>query len=167
MTARDEIIEALDGLSEERARTVLGWLRTVSRDREAMAEGGNSVGPLADLLGIVTETRSNGYSRMRCPVDPALFNPNGVLHGGVVYTLIDYGMGGAVMSALGEGEYCTSIEVKVSYLASVREGTLTAETQVVKEGRTIAFVESKVTDDKGRLVATGSASMFIFRRPQE
>jgi uncharacterized protein (TIGR00369 family) len=71
------------------------------------------------------------------------------------------------MSVLGEGEYCTSIEVKVSYLASVREGTLTAETQVVKEGRTIAFVESKVTDDKGRLVATGSASMFIFRRPQE
>jgi uncharacterized protein (TIGR00369 family) len=167
VSARDDLRAALDDISDEAAGTVLGWLKTVTRNREAGAAGGSSVGPLADLLGIVTETRSNGYSRMRCPVDPALFNPNGVLHGGVIYTLIDYGMGGATMSALGEGEYCTSIEVKVSYLASVREGTLTAETQVLKEGRTIAFVESKVTDDKGRLVATGNASMFIFRRPQE
>jgi uncharacterized protein (TIGR00369 family) len=100
---------------------------------------------------------------MRLTIDPAWHNPNGVLHGGVVYTLIDYSMGGAVQAGLPAGEYCTTIEVKVSYLASAREGTLTVNTDVVKQGRNIAFTESKVTDDKGRLVATASGSMFVFR----
>jgi uncharacterized protein (TIGR00369 family) len=53
--------------------------------------------------------------------------------------------------------------VTVSYLAAVRDGTLTVETQVLKQGRNVAFTESKVTDDQGRLVATGSGSMFILR----
>jgi uncharacterized protein (TIGR00369 family) len=99
---------------------------------------------------------------MRLQVDPGWHNPHGVVHGGVVYTLIDYSMGGAVTSGLTAGQHCTSIEVKVSYLASVREGTLTVDSSVVKQGRNVAFVESKVTDDAGRLVATGSGSMFIF-----
>jgi uncharacterized protein (TIGR00369 family) len=75
-------------------------------------------------------------------------------------------MGGAVQPSLPQGDSCTSIEVKVSYLAAVRGGTLIADTQVVKQGRNVAFLESKVTDDQGRIVATGTGSMFIFRGAQ-
>jgi uncharacterized protein (TIGR00369 family) len=96
-------------------------------------------------------------------IDPVWHNPNGVLHGGVIYTMVDYSMGSAVQPNLPEGEYCTTIEAKISYLASVREGTLTVDTEVVKQGRNIAFTASKVTDDKGKLIATGSGSMFIIR----
>ncbi len=39
---------------------------------------------------------------------------------------------------------------------------MTAETEIVKRGRTIAFPASKVTDDQDRLVATAGGSMFIF-----
>ena len=100
---------------------------------------------------------------MRLTVDPAWNNPHGVLHGGVVYTMVDYSMARAVMSGLPEGQYCTTIEVKISYLAQVREGTLTAETVVVKHGRNIAFTESKVVDERVRLMATASGSLFIIR----
>lgn len=164
---RAELHKAIDGIAEERARTLLGWLRMVNRERREPAPAPSSpeesVGPLGDMLGIVAELREPGHSRMRLTIDPAWHNPNGVLHGGVVYTLIDYSMGGAVQAGLPEGEHCTSIEVKVSYLASAREGTLTVNTDVVKQGRNIAFTESKVTDDQGRLVATASGSMFVFR----
>jgi uncharacterized protein (TIGR00369 family) len=135
------------------------------QDRSQAPDSGasESVGPLGDALGITVAVREPGHSRMVLQVDPGWHNPNGVVHGGLIYTLIDYSMGGAVSAGLAPEEYCTSIEVKVSYLSSVREGTLTAETHVFKEGRTIAFVESKVHDQSGRLVATGSGSMFIFR----
>ncbi|MCH8950117.1 MAG: PaaI family thioesterase [Chloroflexi bacterium] len=163
-SAREELLAAIDGLSEERARVVLGWLDVFRRGGATRAKGeGESVGTLEDLLGIVAESRQADGARMRFTVDPALNNPNGVVHGGIIYTMVDYSMGRAVQYGLPEGEHCATIEIKISYLASVREGTVTVETEIVKQGRTIAFLASKVTDDQDRLVATASGSMFIFR----
>ena len=159
---RDELREGIDELTEEQARTMLGWTRALNRERR-VADTERSVGSLGDTLGIVSELQERGRSRMRLAVDPAWHNPNGVLHGGVIYTMIDYSMGGAIQNSLPAGEHCATIEVKVNYLAPVREGTLTVETEVVKLGRNIAFTESKVRDDQDRLVATASGSMFIVR----
>ncbi len=161
---QEELLAAIDGLSEERVRVVLGWLDVFRRKSGTQTKGeGESVGTLGDLLGIVTESRQAGGARMRFTVDPALNNPNGVVHGGVIYTMVDYSMGRAVQYGLPEGEHCATIEIKISYLRSVREGTVTVETEIVKQGRTIAFLTSKVTDDQDRLVATASGSMFVFR----
>ena len=166
---QDELRAAIDTLSEERAKTLLGWLRMDGRQHEqgALPAGEQTLGPLADTLGITGVVREAGHSVLRCRVDPAFYNPNGVFHGGVVYTLVDYSMGGAVQYGLPAGEHCATIEVKISYLAPVREGTLTAEANVIRQGRNIAFVESKVTDGQGRLIATASGSMFIFRTQQQ
>ena len=160
--AHDELHSVVDGLSEEQARTVLAWSVVLRRDQRR--EGGEqSVGPLGDVLGMRSVGRGQRWSKMELTVDRAWANPNGVLHGGMVYTLIDYSMGGSLQPNLPDGDFCTTIEMKVSYLLAVREGVLTAETLVLKEGRNVAFMESKVTDEKGRLVATATGSMFIFR----
>ncbi len=159
---REQLREAIEGLTDDQVRTVQGWFGALER-RDPREAGEQSVGALGDALGMVTEAREPGKSRMRLDVDPKWHNPNGVLQGGVIYTMVDYSMGGAVQPNLPDGDYCTTIEAKINYLASVREGTLTVDTEVVKQGRNIAFTESKVRDDKGRLVATGSGSMFIFR----
>jgi acyl-coenzyme A thioesterase PaaI-like protein len=39
------------------------------------------------------------------------------VHGGVVGTLVDFAMGGALTSLLGPGERCATLEVKINYLA--------------------------------------------------
>jgi uncharacterized protein (TIGR00369 family) len=160
--AHDELRSVIEGLSEEQARTVLAWTVVLRRDQRREV-GAQSVGPLGDVLGMRSVERGPGWSKMELTVDPAWANPNGVLHGGMVYTLIDYSMGGALQPNLPDGDFCTTIEMKVSYLLAVREGVLTAETKVLKEGRNIAFLEAKVTDDQGRLVATATGSMFIRR----
>jgi uncharacterized protein (TIGR00369 family) len=159
MTARDDLIADLDGLTDAQLATIRSWVGVMRRPATTTTE--ESVGALGDLLGIKTVSREPGKSRMRLDIDPAWHNPNGVLHGGVVYTMVDYSMGGAVQPALPEGQFCATIECKISYLATVREGTLTVETDVVKQGRNIAFTESKVTDDQGRVIATATGSMFI------
>ena len=159
---KDELRAAIDELSDEQVRTVLGWLGVLER-RDPGEAGPQSVGTLGDALGMVTVAREPGRSRMRMEIDPIWHNPSGVLHGGVIYTMVDYSMGGAVQPNLPEGDFCTTIEAKINYLSAVREGTLTVDTEVVKQGRNIAFTESKVTDDKGKLVATGSGTIFIIR----
>ncbi len=164
---RADLLEAIDALDERQLDLMLGWARMLKRGQRVTREEGDSIGPLGDVLGIVSELREGGKSRMRASADVGWYNPNGVLHGGVIYTMVDTGMGGAVTSLLQENEYCLTIEVKISYLAQVREGTVTAETEVVKLGRNVAFTESKVRDDSGRLVATASGSMFILRPEQQ
>lgn len=158
---REELIEKIDALTDAEARTLLGWLAMMRRKLEPFS-GEQSVGPLGDMLGMATIAREPGRCTMELQVDSAWHNPNGVVHGGVIYTLIDYSMGGAVQPSLPEGRACTTIEVKVSYLAPVREGTVIVETEVIRQGRNIAFLESNVRDAGGRLVATGTGSMFIF-----
>jgi uncharacterized protein (TIGR00369 family) len=159
---KDELLAAIDAISDEQAQTVLGWLGVLAR-KDPSTSGPQSVGTLGDALGMATVEREPGRSRMRMEVDPVWHNPNGVLHGGVIYTMIDYSMGSAVQPDLPEGQYCSTIEAKINYLSAVREGTLTVDTEVVKQGRNIAFTESKVTDDYGKLVATGSGTVFIIR----
>ncbi|MCI0777611.1 MAG: PaaI family thioesterase [Chloroflexi bacterium] len=162
---KDELRDVIDQLSEDQAQTALRWLGVLARKDPGEA-GPQSVGTLGDALGMETVAREPGRSRMRMEVDPVWHNPNGVLHGGVIYTMVDYSMGSAVQPDLPEGEYCATIEAKINYLSAVREGTLTVDTEVVKQGRNIAFTESKVTDEQGKLVATGSGTIFIIRASQ-
>ncbi|MEZ4481811.1 MAG: PaaI family thioesterase [Dehalococcoidia bacterium] len=82
--------------------------------------------------------------RGRVVVRPELMNPHVTLHGGVMYSLADQSMGAAVYTRLEPGESCATIEIKMVYIAAVREGTLDCETRVVNKGRRVAVLESEV-----------------------
>ena len=71
------------------------------------------VGPVADLLGIRRVAMDGGRSRFDLSVRPDHMNPHGVVHGGIVYTLVDYAMGGALTSRLAPWERCATLEVKI------------------------------------------------------
>ena len=140
---------------------MLDWAGVINANVTRARAPGTSIGPLAEMLHITNEGASDGHARYRLDVAPELVNPHGVLHGGAVYVMVDYSMGGATMSVLPAGDLCATIEIKISYLASVRGGTLTADTKIIKQGRRVVFLESNVTDDAGKLVATASGSFAV------
>lgn len=72
--------------------------------------------PMARLIGLRFLACADGRSVCCLEATPALFNPNGVVHGAAIYALADTGMGGAVASLLAAGEQCATIEIKISYL---------------------------------------------------
>ena len=119
------------------------------------------VGPFADLLGLRRSTMEDGRCRFGATVRPEHMNPHGVVHGGVVYTLVDYAMGGAVTSRLGPGERCATLEIKINYLAPVSEGDLAAEAWVVARTARVAVLEARVQADGDRLVALATGSFYI------
>ena len=87
----------------------------------------------------------------------------GVIHGGLLCTLLDTVIGCATHTTLERGTGYTSIELKVSYLRPVTldTGELTATGTVTKEGRRVVFADGVVTDAEGNLLATASSSLLV------
>jgi len=117
--------------------------------------------PFADLLGFVVESRGEGASRMVLKVGERHMNPHGFVHGAVLYALADTGMGAALSSLLGEGERCTTIEIKINYFRPWKSGQLTCDTRVVHRGRTTAALTSDLRDGDGRHLAQATGTFAI------
>ena len=90
-------------------------------------------------------------------------NPHGVAHGAVAYALADTGMGAALYTMLVGSESCATIEVKIVYLASAREGELVCDTCVIRKGSRVAVLESEILEGD-RLVAKALGTYSILSR---
>ena len=123
--------------------------------------------PIAMLMQMDITGLEEGRVEFTCAVDESVYNPIGVVHGGLVCTMLDTVAGCAVHSTLPQGVGYTSIELKVTYLRAVTRdsGRLTAVGTVVKPGRRVAFAEGQVLDAAGRVVATASSSLLVFPLP--
>jgi acyl-CoA thioesterase len=112
---------------------------------DAMAEFTESPDhPFADLVGFEVTVVEPGIARAALDVGPEHQNPNGVPHGAVLFALVDTSMGGATMSVLPEGRFCASIEVHLRFLRPAFGRRLVAETRVVRAGKRIVHLESRV-----------------------
>jgi uncharacterized protein (TIGR00369 family) len=162
---REELHALLDRIAPDRLATVGAWIRMMARPPGATTSTSSSAGPLTDMLHIRRIKSESGRAEFELEVAPEVLNPNGVLAGPAVYAMVDYSMGAATVSALEPGNYCATIEIKMSYLSSVRSGIVRAETEVIRKGRQIVFLESKVRDEAGKLIATASGSFMVIAAP--
>jgi len=119
--------------------------------------------PFGMLLGLKCERTGPGLSNCTLDVRPDLMNPNGVLHGGVVYSLADTGMGAALHTQLSTGERCATIEINIVYLSPVTEGSLQCTSRVVHRGRSTAVIESDVFNSE-QLVARALGTFSIVQK---
>jgi len=119
-------------------------------------------GTYAHTLGMTYDHFEPGHTVASLAVEPHHCNPNGVCHGGAIFTLADDSMGGALHPLAPEGHVPAATQVNVHYARSARAGDrLTAHTRVVSHGRRTALIESRVTDAEDRLVALLTAS-YLF-----
>jgi uncharacterized protein (TIGR00369 family) len=130
---------------------------------EAIRDGDIPAAPIATLMGFTIEEVSEGRVVFGCTPDESLYNPIGVVHGGLVCTLADTVIGCAVHSLLEAGVAYTSIDLTVNYLRPVvADGTkLLAAGTVTKPGRRVAFATAEIVDANNKIVATASGSVLI------
>lgn len=116
--------------------------------------------PCAKLLGwhVLDARPADGWIRVGFEARPEFLNPAGVIQGGILAAMLDDTMGPA-MFIMAEGRVFTpTIEMHVSFLAPARLGPLVGEGQVIQGGKSIAFLEGKLMDAAGIVVARATAS---------
>ena len=133
----------------------------MSEDIDRTIEGYYETMPFLEKIGIGDTTVEDGTVEVRVPYDES--NTNGaVVHGGVMATLVDASVAGAIHSAAEatlEEMNPVTIDLNVNYHAPVTAGDIVASAEIVDIGRTIAVGAAEVRNE-GELVATGTATYF-------
>lgn len=116
------------------------------------------------MVGIEVEELRRDYARMRLPWRPELNQPQGLMHGGAIATLIDTVVVPAIGTAYDTPRPFSTIEMSVRYLGPVRKEDLVAEGWITRRGKRIAFCDVGVRTASGVVVATG-ALIYIVGSP--
>ena len=120
--------------------------------------------PLRSFLGMELTGDEAGIGVATVDAGPDHMNPNGVVHGAVLFALVDTAMGKATMSVIDEPDtYCASIEVSMRFIRPALAGPLTATATVLKRGRNVVHLESRVMGADEQLVASSAGSFAILR----
>ena len=116
----------------------------------------------ADLIGLRFTKLEKGYSQCTLEVVDKLLNPHKVVHGGVLYSMADTGMGAAAYTNLAKNEICATIEIKINYFKATKAGVLTCNTYVIHQGKKIVTMESEISNND-QIVAKALGSYSIFQ----
>lgn len=113
--------------------------------------------PYAKFLGLELGEVKSGEGTIHLQVRKQLKQNQGVVHGGVIASLIDTAAAFAVASKLEPGERVTTTDLTIHYLRPVTTGRLTATARVVRAGRRL-FVLSVEVRQGQHLIATAVTS---------
>lgn len=129
-----------------------------------MLEGTVPTPPIASTLGFEAVAFEHGRAEFRLEPAEHHFNPLGLVHGGVLCTLLDTVVGCSVHTTLEAGWGYTSIDLNVTYLRPVTPATgpVTAVGTLVKGGRRVSFASGELTDASGAVLATATSSLLMF-----
>jgi uncharacterized protein (TIGR00369 family) len=129
----------------------------------ALRDGRIAPPPMARLMGFSLVELEFGLAAFECLPDESVYNPIGVVHGGLVCTLADSAAGCAVQTTLEAGVAYTSIDINVTYLRPVTKdtGVIRATARVTKPGRRVAYATVEVTDTSEKLLAQATSSCLV------
>ena len=116
--------------------------------------------PAAALLGwhLLDARPGEGWIRIGFEGKREFCNPAGFIQGGILTAMLDDTMGPAVL-AMTEGRlYTATISLTVNFLASAKPGRIVGEARVTQLGKTVAFMEGRLTAADGAVLATATAN---------
>lgn len=117
--------------------------------------------PLHRFLGMHLRDPAAPSAGVWFSVDQPAQNPAGVLHGGVVYTLLDVASFLALLPHLADDEHAVTHDLTVSLLRPVSAGArVDIAGTVLRRGRAVAFMRAEATVD-GAVVAAAQVTKSV------
>lgn len=119
--------------------------------------------PMCDLMGFKLVGVEEGAVVFSSTPDESVYNPIGMVHGGMACTMLDSAAGCAVHTTLPAGVGYSSIEIKVNFLRPIQAdaGAIYARGRVTKAGRRVCFAEADLRDEAGNVLATATSSCLV------
>lgn len=140
-------------------------------EKQPVMEFANSL-PFFKLIGLKIVDLGPGYSKAEIAYRNDLCQPAGIMHGGMIATLIDTGIAHALLLTdafrvmSDRGGSMVSVDLRIKYFRPVSEGIIVCESRIPRLGRHIIHGESIVTNQAGKEVARGD-SIYMMVDPQQ
>jgi len=116
--------------------------------------------PYWRTLGLELKDVSSGKATFEASMRDDLLQ-NGILHGGVLASIVDSACAVSAISLLYPRAYATTINLQVAYMKPVVQGKFRAEGRCLKAGRTIMFCEADVWNEQNELVCKASSELMV------
>ena len=120
--------------------------------------------PFVSHLKILTETLDKGSARLSLPVEKHLTNSLGTVHGGVIMSLLDVALCTAARTLHPESVGVITINMTTSFIQAGNSAKLYADARVLKDGRSMSFVEGEAKNEDGTLVAKAIATVRVLHK---
>jgi uncharacterized protein (TIGR00369 family) len=150
-----------------------GYTAAVPFDESVLAKFIATMSPHMSLLRLEVLSITGGVCVAQLPYSEQLVGDpaTGVLHGGVVTSLLDTVGGAAVLSALGEPVALATLDLRIDYLRPSTPGqTVRAKVECYKKTYNIAFARGVAYEaDEADPIASMAATYMLrtqIRRPQ-
>ena len=129
----------------------------------AIRDGRLPAPPIARLLGMRLTAVEEGAASFALTPAEQHYNPIGVVHGGIAFTLLDSAMGCAVQTRCPHGKGYTTLDLKANLVRAItlQTGSIRARAKVVHFGSRTATAEARLEDADGKLYAHGTSSCLI------
>ena len=112
-------------------------------------------------LGLRFVSVSDDHVAADIPITEQHHQPYGLVHGGVYAALVETLCSvGAALYAQQRGQSVVGLENCTSFLRAAREGTLHGRAVPLIRGRRSQVWETTITDDQGKLLATGKVRLL-------
>ena len=110
--------------------------------------------PFVHLLKIELGEVRRGAATLYLEVRDELRQNNGVVHGGVIASLVDTAAAFAIITSLEPNQTTTTVDLTIQYLRPLLRGRATAQARVLRAGRRIISIRIDVLDETQALAAT-------------
>jgi uncharacterized protein (TIGR00369 family) len=95
--------------------------------------------------------------------DEGLRNQTGSVHGGVLAYIADVMAGAGVIASIPDEDWCTTLDLNISYVRRFRTPPLVAEARAVHRGGRVHVWEVEFKDGKGRTLSKARATFLVAR----
>jgi 1,4-dihydroxy-2-naphthoyl-CoA hydrolase len=123
------------------------------------------LGGFHERLGVEFDELTADRVTLRLDVRPELFQPYGIVHGGVYCTLVETAASVAAGLWFGERGQVVGVANHTNFLRATRSGTLTAVATPIHRGHSQQLWLVEVSDDTGKLAARGEVRLANLRGP--
>ncbi|MGH8689547.1 MAG: PaaI family thioesterase [Burkholderiales bacterium] len=117
--------------------------------------------PYIAHLRIQTDALGQGTARLSLPIEPHLTNSLGTAHGGVIMSLLDVALCTAARTLHPDSIGVITIDLSASFVGGASGARLVADARVLKDARSMSFVEGEAKNEDGSLVAKAIATVRV------
>jgi 1,4-dihydroxy-2-naphthoyl-CoA hydrolase len=109
-----------------------------------------------------------GFLVAKMPVNSAVHQPMGLLHGGASVALAESVGSAASHFFINDKEQeVRGIEISANHLRSIREGVVYGTARIIHKGRTLHLWEIKVTDEAGNLISLCKLTNMVLTKEKK